>query len=158
MNSKDKEPLIKIRGNPERVKKFLQSKHGYYLQGFKTTINQATNLEIKQTPIYAKQLVGRFHDLNPKLIGLYRVNADSDITSFNYQYIVGMGQVVIGKMNVKVQEVNDEVTIRYIYQYKVSSSEYRREATTMKRRDNSNSYKNFRGNARKWRKYRHNRE
>lgn len=32
------------------------------------------------------------------------------------------------------------------------------EATTMKRRDNSNSYKNFRGNARKWRKYRHNRE
>lgn len=157
-HNKEDEPLIKIRGNPERVKKFLQSNHGYYLQGFKTKINKATDLEVKQLPLYGKQLVARFHDLNPKLVGLYRVSSDSDITSFNYQYIVGMGQVVIGKMNVKVQEINNEVTIRYIYQYKVSSSEYRKEATTMKQRDNSNNYKNFRGNARKWRKYRHNRE
>lgn len=145
--------LVNITGNPDRVKKWLTNSSGYYLQAFVTKINKATELEVKQTPAYLTQLIGRFHGLDTKLIGLYRSDTDSSVTSVTYKYLVGMGSIVIGKATITIQELNDVRTATLVYQYRVSAPEYRAKNTNMKQRYRKGKPRTFRDNIHRWRKY-----
>ena len=116
------EPLVRIGGSQSDWKKWLTKSKGFYLQGFTTKINQATDLDIKQSPLYLTQLISRYHDLDQRLIGLYRSGVDSSVTSVTYNYWVGMGKVVIGKATVLIQSLNNVNTISFTYQYRVTAS------------------------------------
>lgn len=148
------EPLVRIGGSQSDWKKWLTKSKGFYLQGFTTKINQATDLDVKQSPLYLTQLISRYHSLDQRLIGLYRSGVDSSVTSVTYNYWVGMGKIVIGKATVLIQSLNNVNTISFTYQYRVTASEYRAKNTNIKSRHaGGNSLNGQRKTIARWRDY-----
>lgn len=150
----DDEPLVRIGGSQSDWNKWLTKSKGFYLQGFTTKINQATDLDVKQSPLYLTQLISRYHDLDQRLIGLYRSGVDSSVTSVTYNYWVGMGKIVIGKATVLIQSLNNVNTISFTYQYRVTASKYRAKNTNIKSRHaGGNSLNGQRKTIARWRDY-----
>ena len=102
------------------------SPRGYYLPGFTTTINKATPLEYEKRYQYGIQLVSSFHKDIEKLYNLQLKTYDDTITTHKEVYLVKLGKIVKGRLFITVQQVNDTMTIYYIYQYRAKFNEFSR--------------------------------
>jgi len=129
------------------------SPRGYYLPGFTTTIHDVTPLEYSKRYQYGIQLVSHFHKDLEKLYSLHLKTYDDTITMHKEVHLVKMGQIVKGRLFITVQQVNDTMTIYYIYQYRAKSQEFSK--LTYKHTNKVNLNESHLQRYRRERQYRH---
>ena len=119
-----------VKGSPEQVKSRLESFRGYYLLGDSLVIRQATERDIELKETYAIEIVSHFHNIIKPLIHLVERTDEEEHTTnstITYVYYAMLGKVVLGKIEIMVQDILIRKKLHFIYYYKDSGTGKRRE-------------------------------
>lgn len=103
----------------------MQSKKGFYLQGFNTTLKHLTTKHLNFYLNYARDLISQFEQIDSKLIQFKLIHEEQNLSTTTEVHQVKTGTIVMGKVYIMVQILNeDDVKINYNYRYRTSSQDF----------------------------------
>lgn len=121
-------------------KSYLTTEKGFYLNGFTTTIKQATMHNLYHAEHYALQLVSRYTGIDIKLLKLKKLKESNTLSTTTIIYQVKTGSMINGKVYVTAQILSEhDITIMFNYKYRVNSYDFFRQADML---DNRITHKN----------------
>ena len=111
---------------PKARKGYSESKKGFYLIAFTTTIHKATELDFEHEQDYALEILAKFHHTLPKLLHLEKAREYSTVDGAQTTYYTMLGKIVLGKISISHIALFDNVDIKYLYQNKVTSRQWKK--------------------------------
>lgn len=104
---------------------FLNSKRGYYLEGFFTKINKASKKDLYNAEKYGLELVSRYEKIDLKLLQLKKIDQKGTISTTTEIYQVRTGAMINGKLYITAQVLSENyITIMYNYRYRTTSRDF----------------------------------
>ena len=108
-------------------KGFLVSDKGYYVYGFMTTINQATQKDVDLAETYGIELVSQYEGITPTLLFMLEKSKQATLSTQTYTYQIRTGVMIMGELKIMVQILpKDHYRITYLYNYRTDLGEYRK--------------------------------
>ena len=121
-------------------KSYLTTEKGFYLNGFTTTIKQATKHNLYHAEDYGLQLVSRYTGIDQRLLRLDKIKESNTLSTTTIIYQVKTGSMINGKIYITAQILSEhDIIIMYNYRYRVNSRDYFNEENVM---DNRITHKN----------------
>ena len=104
---------------------WLTSKKGFYQEGFKTTIHQATKLDLKNAEHYGLELVSRYTEIDQRLLQLHKIDERHQRSTTTIIYQVKSGIMINGKLYITAQIVDyGQYTLSFNYRYRNRSYDF----------------------------------
>lgn len=135
-------------------KSFLTTKKGYYVYGFSTTINKATQKDVDLAESYGIELISNYESITPSLLIMVEKEHASTLSTQTNIYQVRTGILIMGELRITVQVLpRNYYRITYVYNYRTNIHEFRK-ANNIKVKKPSRTRTRYRNSYKNRKKYR----